>query len=61
MTFEELLLRAKAGENSAILLMLNKFKPMLIKAAILDGEYDEDLYQELCIVLLQCIEHFEVY
>ena len=60
MTFEELLLRAKAGEDSAILQMLNKYKPMLIKASIVDGIFDEDLYQEQCIVLLRCIDQFVI-
>ena len=31
------------------------YKPLLIKEAILEGVFDEDLYQELIAVLIRCI------
>lgn len=58
MNFKEILLRAKAGEESAVIALLEMYKPLLVKGAIVGGRYDEDLYQELCITLLKCIKLF---
>lgn len=58
MTFKELLVRAKAGEQSAVENLLIMYQPLLLKESIVDGVLDEDLYQELCIVFLQCIRKF---
>ena len=60
MNFIELLSQAKAGKESAIITLLEMYQPLLIKTAIIDGRYDEDLYQELCITLLKCIEQFKL-
>jgi len=58
MTFKELLVQAKAGDQSAIENLLLMYQPLLLKESIVDGVLDEDLYQELCIVFLQCIRKF---
>lgn len=58
MSFKEILLRAKAGEESAVIALLEMYKPLLVKGAIIGGRFDEDLYQELCITLLKCIKLF---
>lgn len=60
MNFEELLLQARAGEERAVIGILELYKPLLIKASILNGSFDEDLYQELCTTLLKCIKQFSV-
>lgn len=60
MNFKELLLRAKTGEKSAMAALLEMYKPLLFKGAILEGRFDEDLYQELCFTLLKCIQFFRV-
>lgn len=60
MNFEELLLQARAGDEHAVTGILELYKPLLIKASVLDGSFDEDLYQELCIVLLKCINQFRI-
>jgi DNA-directed RNA polymerase specialized sigma24 family protein len=60
MNFEELLLQARAGEERAVIGILELYKPLLIKASILNGSFDEDLYQELCITLLKCIKQFRI-
>ena len=39
---------------------IEHYKPMLIKSSIINGVFDEDLYQELCVVLMKCIEHFVI-
>ena len=36
------------------------YRPLLLKEAILDSNLDEDLYQELCLVFLRCIEKFRL-
>ncbi len=58
MTFKELLVRARAGDQSAVENLLIMYQPLLLKESIVDGVLDEDLYQELCITFLQCIRKF---
>ena len=58
MNFKEILLRAKAGEEPAVPDLLQMYKPLLVKGAIVGGRFDEDLYQELCITLIRCIRLF---
>ena len=58
MTFRELLLLAKAGDQTAMTNLLMMYQPLLLKESIVDGVLDEDLYQELCIVFLRCVRYF---
>ena len=60
MDFKELIIRAKRGENSAIETLLEMYKPLLSKESIVDGVFDEDLYQELCFKFICLIEKFEI-
>lgn len=60
MSFREMLLRAKTGDEKAKLELLEKYKPLLIKNSILNGYFDEDLYQEQCLVLMRCINLFHI-
>lgn len=60
MNFRDLLLRAKGGDVSATTQLLFMYQPLLMRQAIVDGVLDEDLYQELCITLLRCIERFQI-
>ena len=60
MNFERLLLKAKEGNADAVLKILEIYKPLLIKNAIVNGRFDEDLYQELVSTLLQCIQRFQL-
>lgn len=60
MNFERLLLKAKEGNADAVLKILEIYKPLLIKIAIVNGRFDEDLYQELVSTLLQCIQRFQI-
>jgi hypothetical protein len=57
-SFKEILLRAKTGEEPAVIALLEMYKPLLVKGAIVGGRFDEDLYQELCITLIRCIKLF---
>ena len=61
MNFECLLLSAKAGNEDAITTILQMYRPLLLKYAIIDGVLDEDLYQELSIILLKAIKLFKIY
>lgn len=58
MEFEEILFRAKRGEKRAIEQILEMYKPMLIHNAIVNGKFDEELYQELTIEICKCIRYF---
>ena len=60
MNFEWLLLSAKAGNEDAITAILQMYRPLLLKYAIIDGVLDEDLYQELSIILLKAISLFRI-
>lgn len=60
MRFKELLLQAKAGDEKAFGELLIMYRPLLLKESIVDGIFDEDLYQELCIVFLRCIKRFRL-
>lgn len=60
MDFKELLLSAKGSSQEAVSQILLMYKPLLIKEAIVDGIFDEDLYQEFCITLMKCIRMFRL-
>lgn len=57
MNFTELLTDAKTNRTSE-LQIIEMYKPMLVKEAIRDSVFDEDLYQELVMVLIRCIRTF---
>ena len=58
MNFKEVFLQAKTGQEGAMTLLLEMYKPLLIKYTIINGRFDEDLYQELCITFLKCVRLF---
>ena len=58
MNFKELLMQAKRDNEAAVTELLNMYRPLLLKESILDNKLDEDLYQELCIIFLHCIDKF---
>lgn len=60
MNFKELLYMAKANEEDAIAQLLEMYRPLLIKGSVINGIFDEDLYQEQCVTLLRCIKQFRV-
>ena len=60
MNFEKVLMQAKEGDADAILEIIEMYKPLLIRNAIVNGRFDEDLYQELVSELLQCIQIFQI-
>lgn len=58
MNFEEVLFRAKMGDKEATSQILEMFRPLLIKNSLINGRFDEDLYQELRIEVLKCIRKY---
>ena len=60
MNFKELLSRAKDDDLQANEALLERYKSLLLKEAIIDSVFDEDLYQELCVTLLDCIRKFRI-
>ena len=47
MNFEHLLRCAQGGDEHAVAEILQMYRPLLIKNSIIQGQLDEDLYQEL--------------
>lgn len=60
MNFEELLVKAKEGDIRAREEMFRMYRPLLIKNSMDNNMFDEDLFQELSAVLLQCIKKFPI-
>lgn len=59
MSFEETLYLAKEGNEKAILEIVNRYRPLLIKNSLVNGIFDEDLYQELVKETLLCIKRYK--
>ncbi|RAQ22134.1 Helix-turn-helix domain [uncultured Ruminococcus sp.] len=60
MDFKELLILAKANHSKALETILSMYRPLLMKEAVVNGTFDEDLFQELCIVFLRCVRNFRI-
>ena len=60
MNFKDLLLRAQAGDQRAQEKLLSLYQPLLMKESVVNGLFDEDVYQELCVTLLTCIRLFQI-
>lgn len=60
LNFKELIIRAKRGESSAQEKLLDMYRLMLMKESMVNGMFDEDLYQELCFKFTLCIDKFEL-
>lgn len=59
MEFEEILYRAQQGETQSIQQIIEMYRPMLIRNALVKGGFDDDLYQELIAETMKCIRFFE--
>jgi len=60
MNFKDLLIDAQNGGELAIVRITEMYKPLLLKESIINGSFDDDLYQELCLTLLDCIRKIKV-
>lgn len=45
----------------AVQQMVEMYRPLVIKNALVNGVFNEDLYQELMLELLRCIQSFKVW
>ena len=60
MNIKDLLILAKLGDSGAMETLLDTYRPLMLKASIIDGEFDEDLFQELQIVFMHCFQVFRI-
>ena len=60
MNFKELLSIAKSGDDLAVAQITEMYRPLLTKESIVTGIFDEDLYQELYLTLLNCIRKIKI-
>ncbi len=58
--FISLFVQAKGGDTAATEALLSMYRPLLYKESIVNGLFDEDLFQELCLVFLNCIAKFSI-
>lgn len=47
------------GEEKATEQIVEMYCPLLIKNALVNGVFDEDLYQGLVVEILKCIKYFQ--
>lgn len=60
MDFANLMLSSKAGNQSALEQLFFQFRPYLAKKSILNGTFEEDLFQMQCETFLRCVKGFRV-
>lgn len=60
MDFSEILYAAKHMDNEAFNQILEEYWSILRCCSICYGEFDEDLWQEQCLLLWKCIMSFEI-
>lgn len=58
MEFEELFLRARHSDKEALLKIIEMYRPLMIKYAMVDNKFDEDLYQEFVCKVIICVMKF---
>lgn len=58
--FMELFMSAKTGDSSAMEELLHMDYPLLYKESVVNGIFDEDLLQELCLLFLKCVAKFNI-
>lgn len=58
MEFKELLKHAKAYDKRAMMDIIEMYRPLLISKSVVNGKFDEDLYQEFVYTMLMCILKF---
>ena len=59
MSFRDLIVAAQNGDSIAFETILNMYRPLLMREFIINGAFDEDLFQEQCMVLNKCIKQFK--
>ena len=60
MSLNQLFQKVKTGDELAFEKIVERMQPLLIKAAVRSGSFDEDCYQECLIALYKAIGKFKV-
>lgn len=60
MEFKEILWKARGYDKKAMMEIIEMYRPLMVKYAVVNGRFDEDLYQEFVYTMLQCILKFPV-
>lgn len=60
MEFDHLLMEAQQGNLKAQEEIIRMYKPLLVKNSMERNVFDEDLFQELSITLLNCTMKFRI-
>lgn len=58
MAFRELILSAQKGKENAFETLFTMYRPLIMKESIVNGSFDEDLFQEQCEVFIKCVKCF---
>ncbi len=58
MRFSELLEAAQKDDERAVTELIRMYLPLILKYSSVDGEFDEDLYQEQLMKFSVCIKKF---
>lgn len=53
--FKNTLLLAQQGNEKAMEKLLNRYDPLLKKCSIIQGHFDEDLYQSLILEFVRAV------
>ena len=56
--FKVLLESAQKQKTEDFEELLLRYKPLLLKEAVIDSVFDEDLYQEYCMGFYRCVRKF---
>ena len=60
MEFKETVWKARGYDRKAMMEIIEMYRPLMIKYAVVNGRFDEDLYQEFVYTMLQCILKFPI-
>ncbi len=58
MEFKERLESARGYDKTAMMEIVEMYRPLMVKYAVVGGTFDEDLYQEFVYTMLRCILKF---
>ena len=58
MNFLTMFFAARAGDASAKEALFMFYLPLITKYATVDGYFDEDMFQDICELLLKCVNGF---
>lgn len=59
MGFKELLCASRVGDSVALEQLLKLYQPLLIREAMVEGVFDQELYHELCAEFIKATKRFD--